>query len=205
MWKTRYRNIYKTSNPNLIITAVQCFPNIVYTLDKAISYYKVKELQQDPTYLEIEALYNVHDSGRDFIPLYFEDDCPKLGRLKDLGKGWFWCIGYRSPHLEIGEYSRKLNLPNQAVYRTLMQYSFQKLQGLHSIYLFENCVRQYVCQHFENATEFQNKKLFKAMSNSKLRMLYNVLERELKYEVCWEFVSEMYNRDIYEFIFNEFD
>ena len=93
-WRNRYK-IYKTSDPRLVITAVCSFPNIYDTLEKCIEYYKIKRIQEDLIFREIYSDYEFQH-GCDFIPIYFEDECPKLqklAKLKDLGKGWFWCIG----------------------------------------------------------------------------------------------------------------
>ena len=47
MWKSRYKSIYKTDDPQLVITAVQSFPNIYDTLEKNIDYYNIKKLKED--------------------------------------------------------------------------------------------------------------------------------------------------------------
>lgn len=203
MWKNRYK-IYRTLKPEFIITAVKSFPNIVDTVDKAISYYKVKELQSDETLLNIYSLYNLFD-GRDFIPLYFEDDVPKLKKLKPISPGMFWCIGYMSPYLKLqdNKYTREMQIPSHIELKEFLVYAFsKKLDDIYIRFLFDMCIHKYIYEQTTSYfTQNQKHRLFQLIQNTKMYFPYND-----KYNLndCIDFIEAMYTRNIYEFIFNEF-
>lgn len=203
MWKTRYKNTYKTSNPNLIITAVCAFPNIQDSLEKAIEYYGVKDLQKDQMLLEIKADYGYHN-GRYFIPLYFSDDIPKLGKLKDLGKGFFWCIGYQSPNvIRNSEYSSTYSMPSHKQYKIWLEYWIHTryIGQYDSIanFLFEQCIKAYV---YENSKEFDEElkhRRFDVIANHNLRFKPTENSQDML-----KFIDKMYITNWYEFVFKEF-
>ena len=203
-WKSRYKNVYKTSNPRLVITAVSSFPNIYDTVEKCIEYYRVKELQKDPNLLFIESLYELFH-GRDFIPLYFEDDCPKLKKLRTdhLSKGMFWCIAYINPCLR-KEWGGKIETPSFTKYLELFKYSLDFLNGYLWEFLFENCVEKYIYEQTENWTDYQKSRRFQLICNSSLNFLRHTAEYHPDKNKCLEFIENLYERNIYEIIVNEY-
>lgn len=207
MWKTRYKHQYKTTDPNLIITAVCSFPNMIDTLEKAIVDYKVKELQKDSTYLQIESDYWFHH-GRNFLPLYFEDDVPKLAKLQKvnpLGKGYFWCIGYRNPNFTEIHYSGsgRFNPPPFQQYEEWLRYWLKtyyagKHDGI-AKHLFEQCVRRFVFSKSKDLPERLQSRTFDLVSNKNL--VFDYPEDPNDY---LKFLDEMYVMNWYEFVFKSF-
>ena len=212
MWRNRLDREFKTNNPNLIITAVLAFPNFNNTLEEILKYYHAKENQADYVRLHIESLYNFY-SGRDFTPLYFEDTHPQLGRLPNIGKGWFWCIGYVPTIFEErNKYSRKVILPTHLQYKELLEYSINNLNGYCADYLFKNCVHNYVYEKTKYFNDEQKHRRFQIIENTDLIFLdgkksfdgrTNTSNKPSLNEYL-EFIDGMYERDIYEFMFNEY-
>ena len=205
-WKSRYKNVYKTSNPRLVITAVSSFPNIYDTVEKCIEYYRVKELQKDPNLLFIESLYELFH-GRDFIPLYFEDDCPKLKKLRTdhLSKGMFWCVGYVNSSLtKSTEYSSTITTPSHTKYLELLKYSLDFLDGYLWEFLFEECVQKYVYEKTKDWTDLQKSRKFQLICNSNLIFLRHTAEYHPDKSKCLEFIEGLYERNIYEIMVNEY-
>jgi hypothetical protein len=204
-WRLRYKNIYKTSHPCYVIAAVSSFPNLYDTLEKNIEYYDVKNLQSNPMELQIQSLFYLLEGGRDFIPIYFSDDVPKLEKLDTsrLSKGMFWCIGYRNPVLMLSNSHRELVLPTHREFKELLEYSLDHMNGRYCEFLFKYCIDQYVYKETENWTELQKSRRFKLICNTTLNFLNIKREKYDKNEVL-EFIDNMYKRDIYEFIVNEY-
>ena len=204
MWKSRYKNLFKTSNPNLIITGVKSFPNIIDTVEKAIVDYKVKEFQKDPLLLEIESLFWL-ENGRDFIPLYFEDDCPKLKNLKPFKeKGMFWCVGYINPAVTSrNAWGRSITLPTHDRFKDLLEYAVKTNNNCWK-YLFEQCITQYVYEKTKNWADVQKQRRFKFICNTGLHVMNASVNKYPTPDMCMPFIENMYKRDIYEFIFNEY-
>lgn len=210
MWKTRYKNTYKTSKPNLIITAVCSFPNLVDTLEKAIPYYKVKELQNDSKFLDIMSDF-YFNNGCDFLPLYFEDDVPKLAKLQKLnplGKGYFWCIGYQCPYLFENKNRREYIGPSYTQYRESLAYWLENFHTTGSgvtSFLFEKCVTSWVYENSKDLPEIYSSRRFQVVANKQIRMqddkpYCNFLEKN-QYT---DYLDKMEVTNWYEFIFKAF-
>ncbi len=197
MWLNRYK-IYKTRNPELIITCVRSFPNLVYTIDKAKKYYKIDILKDNIELFNIYSLYNLIDGGVNFLPICFEDECIKLQNLKNVvnpGKGWFWCIGRMSPYLIQDTYIREIKLPDHITLKKMLIYSIDKVEDTITEFLFNLCVKKFIYENTDNFDSAQCQTRFKLIENTKLKT-------NSKHYL--EFIHEMENRNIYEFMFNEF-
>lgn len=206
MWRTRYKNKFKTSNPRLIITAVQSFPNMTDTVEKAIIEYNVKALQKDPVLLEITSLFWM-DHGCNFIPLYFQDDCPKLAKLPKLeAKSMFWCVGYQhEAYYRISEHASRITHPGHKKYRELLEYTLDKdVNSSVWQYLFKSAVDQYVNEQTKDWTPEQKSRRFKFICNTDLKFLRVSVDYQPDRGSAMKFLDDMYTRDIYEFIFNEY-
>lgn len=199
-WKSIYKNIYKTSNPNLFISAVSSFPNIVDTVEKAIIDYDVKKLQKDSTYLKLEALYQLLN-GRNIIPLYFEDDCPKLKRLPTLEKGMFWCILYKSEYYtKKSKYSSQISMPSYIELKQLLTYSENNLEKKYNYFLFPHIVKQYIYDNSKNWSDIEKSRRFQLIENS---TLLNI-DYDTTYNEMVDYIKNMESMNIYEFIFKSF-
>lgn len=203
-WGGRYK-IYKTSNPNLIITAVCAFPNVYNTLEKVIDYYGVKALQKDPLLLDIHSEYE-HASGRSFIPLYFADDCPKLARLQELtpvGKSFFWCIAYTNPHVETirRDAAFMYRQPSHQWFKTRFLYWLENFhfEGSNiTTHLFRSTVDTWMYEQTAHFSDKEKSRRFQLTANS-----YLVHEcKEPKDYI--DFVDQMYKTDIYRFMFEAY-
>lgn len=206
MWKQRYNKIFKTSKPNLVITSVCAFPNLQDTLEKAVEYYGVKQLQKDQTLLEIKADFHCNH-GCDFIPLYFQDDIPKLAKLEKInprGKGFFWCIAYQSPNLiRHSEFSSTYNMPSHKQYKVWLEYWINKhYKGQHDSianFLFRQCVKAYVYEQSNNFSEELKDRRFDVIANCNLRFKPTENAKDML-----DFIDKMYITNWYEFVFKEF-
>lgn len=206
MWNRRYRKIYKTSDENLIITAVCSFPNINDTLEKAIDYYRVKELQKSPKYLEIMSDYQQHD-GRFFIPIYFEDQVPKLAKLQKLnpiGKGWFWCIGYKNSNVTRGRNDcNTYYSPSYKWYKSRLKIWLKEYYTPHSSvtsHLFHQAIKMWIYENTEHFSDEEKNRRFKLIENSNL----SIDEYHLSPEDYLIYLCAMENSNIYEFMFKTF-
>lgn len=216
MWRERYVKEFKYSQPNMFITAVCAFPNMHDTVDKVKEYYQVEENQKDPIRMEICALGNIN-AGRNFIPLYFEDQEPKLLDFKiaeDFGykKGWFWCVAYRSP-CYIQHYSKSgeetgasINYPKHKVWREYLEHSLSNLNGYCSEFLFTEAVMHWIYEQTAHWGQRDKSRRFQLIQNTSLECLScnQFCFYKLEKERYIEFLDNMYERDIYEFIFHEF-
>ena len=211
MWKTRYKRKFKTNNPELIITAVRAFPNIQDTVEKAAIYYQTALNQQFPLRKEISSLLNI-EHGCDFIPLYLSDTCPRLANLPFIDKGWFWCIGYQNKCQTFhNEYSRSITYPTHEKYMLLLNYYLSHKEETqmgehHGEYLFTKAVNQFVYENTKGFTEFQNQKRSRVMNSDSLVCLSpNRDQSKTKESDYLPFIEKMYKRDMYEFMFNEYN
>lgn len=201
MWSRRYR-IYKTDNPQLIITAVQSYPNMINTLDKAVKFFKTNELQSDSKLLEIVSLHGLLRSGCNFTVLHLADTCPKLNNLKNVGDSWFWCIGYINPAYNV-EYRSlnstisKINEPSHARYYELLEYSINNLDGKYCQFLFDRCIINYISEQTRHFTDEDNHIKYRLGT----RVSYDWSEDKICKEGL-QFIDNMYLRNIYELMFN---
>jgi len=199
-WKSIYKNVYKTSNPNLFISAVCSFPNIVDTVEKAIVDYEVKQLQKDPIHLKLQALYNIYN-GRRYTPLYFEDDCSKLKNLPYINKGYFWCILYKSEYLTIkSQHSSQISRPSYEELLELLDYSHNNLKGKYNQFLFHHIINSYIYSKTEFFNEKEKSRRFQLIENSSLIGI----NHKTTYEEMKEYIKNMNLMNIYEFIFKAF-
>lgn len=199
-WKSIYKNIYKTSNPNLFISAVCSFPNIIDTVEKAIVDYNVKALQKDNIHLKLEALYQLYN-GRNYIPLYFEDDCPKLKRLPNLTKGMFWCILYKSEYYtKKNTFSSILSLPSFDELVELLTYSENNLKSIYNYFLFKHLVKQYIYENTKDFTDKEKHRRFCIIENSSL---VNI-DYDISYNEMIDYITKMKSMNIYEFMFKAY-
>lgn len=203
-WKWRYKNLFKTSNPNLIITAIQSFPNLYNTIEKNVELFKTKELQSDSKLLEIMSLHGLLVEGNGFIPLYFEDDCPKLSKLRNLKPkderkyDWFWCICYVYPGYEgLGKGVSKINLPKHQRFCELLEYSIKELDGRYCEFLFNWSIKTYISEQTRNFNEVERYNHYKLGSEVLFDWRYDKIKSE-----GLEFIDNMYSRNIYELMFN---
>ena len=204
MWRTRGK-IYKTRNPNLIITQVCNFPNINDTLEKNIKHYNLEKIQKDDTYRDIIAHCELAYGGCDFIVYALQDTVPKLANLKPHGKGWFWCIGYVSPTLQnaanaLNKPSKRINQPNfNGLYEWLKYYKDNHGDSYHYIYgqkLFLDALHLYI---YDNKPEqVDSHRIFNLIQRSNFVKNFETLTEAL------EHLDNLPNRDWYEIIVNDF-
>jgi hypothetical protein len=209
MWKNRYK-IYKTSDPNLLITAVRAFPNIEDTIEKANKYYEIDAVAKDEKYREIYAYMNLLHWGRDFIPIAFADRIPKLQKLQNLNpidKSYFWCVGYVSPYLKGGAASinkpaRSIDLPSFDTMLDWFKYHVKNYNSASSSIntnLFEDALRKYIS---ENSPEkLDPSRRFNLMYNNATIISFN---RDMKTEDMINHLENLKNRDFYEILVNDF-
>lgn len=206
MWNRVYDKVYKTSDSDLIITAVCSFPNINDTLEKVIEFYKVKQLQQSKKYLEIMSDFE-HENGRYFVPLYFEDQVPKLAKLqklKPIGKGWFWCVGYKNPNLTIkGKHACSFLTPPYKWYKSRLKIWLKEYHTEYSSvtsHLFKQAIKMWI---YENTKDFSGKeknRRFKLIENSNL----SIDEYKFSPEDYLIYLRAMEQANVYEFMFKSF-
>lgn len=216
MWSFRNNNVYKTSNDKYVITAVCSFPNINDTLEKVVDYYRVKTMQKDKKYLEIMSEYYFYN-GANFLPLYFEDDCPKLKKLQALqpkGKGWFWCIGYTHDNYWFSE--KRIGTFKLKTFEEIYDMFVYWLENYHFEYssitkwFFEQCVKLYVYKTSPDFDNLLNKRRFDVIENKSLRCITKYIQNDYKEIDVKEkadyiqFIEKMKTRNWYEFVFSEF-
>lgn len=208
MWKSRYNNSYKTSDPNLIITSVCSFPNLIDTIEKAVEYYNVKEFQKDKTLLDIISEFWFHN-GNDFIPLYFADDIPKLNKLQELkpiNKGFFWCICYQNPYFNPVKHS--YSSPSHKQYREWLEYWMDNYHKEHSSitsHLFKQCVYTWIYENSKDFSESMKSRRFDMIANKRLEVQSGSYDTMLSTkEQMINYIEEMYNTNLFEFIFKAF-
>lgn len=216
-WKTRYKNIYSTSDKNLIITAVQSFPNLYDTVEKSNEYYEIENVNKDLLYRDLLSFYYLMN-GNDFIPIAFEDKCPRLKNLANInpiGKSFFWCIGYISPYLTNGisgirgTNGKKISIPDFEILVNWLDYHIKNyVSDKHSTinqFLFKQALIKYVNEYLEKNIITKNKidngRLFDLIYNKKTVINFN---NELKVEHWVEYLQDLTYRDIYEIIVNDF-
>ena len=207
-----YQYTYKTSNPNLRIACVTAFPNIQDTLEKVIEYYEVKKLQRDPLLLDIYSDYYSQHGNR-FIPLYFEDDCPKLAKLEAVnprGKGSFWCIGYFCPHVtQTSQHTSKYDMPSHEWYRNRLDHWMDNYHEKYSSitkFLFKCAVKKWIYDETENFSDEMKSRRFQLIENSSFRPSLSIIENDhfQTKKGMFDFLDEMYKTNIYEFIYKQF-
>ena len=214
MWKTRYNNIYKCKDPNLVITSVCAFPNVEDTIDKCNSYYKIDSLNNDLVYRELIAYIELTRGGRDFIPIAFSDKVPKLNKLQELkpvGKSYFWCIGYVSKYLKGG--SKSINAPYRSIdeptFETLFTWFKHHVKNYNdsdSITtnhdLHKKCLIKYIYDYIDNNNVNVNRsRVFQLIQNSRI----NIQDDRKTTTYHWiDHIENLKNRDIYEIIVNDF-
>ncbi len=188
-WNSQYKNKYKCKDPNLIITAVQAFPNMVNTVEKCNEFYKIDLVSKDLFYREIYAYLQYRHAGRDFIPIAFEDKVPKLKKLKNIGNSYFWCIAYKSDNRYI-DYSTAI--------KYLKHYSsyHNDISNVFNQNLVADALRAYVR---ENGKDLNYDRKFNLIYNNNITIIKdNTVEDWIKH------LEDLPNRNIYEIIFNEF-
>lgn len=214
MWRKRYNKEFKYPEKNMFITAIQTFPNMHTTVQHMKDYFKVEENQKDHIRREIDAMTSL-DNGRNFIPVMFEDQEPKLldfKEIEDFGgeKGWFWCVAYRTPCVTIrNEHSSSIMYPSHKEFREYLEYSLSNLNGMDAEWLFEQCVKKWVYEQTSHFTDEAKSRRFYHIENTGLMSLSHQRHRfchdsRLPKERYLQFLDLMYQRDIYEFMFNEF-
>jgi hypothetical protein len=209
MWHTR-KQIYLTSNPNFLITAVQYFPNINKTVEDYKENNNIALIQKDEKYRDILAYYHMRHTGRDFIPLYFGDDNPKLGKLDKLypqGHSFFWCIGYVSDYVENKAKalllpSKRISTPRFNVLLDWLEYHSTNFNDSVSSNinkkLAEDCLRRWVTDHSEGKVE--SDRLFKLIYNCS-----TIFDREDLSVKDWiKHLETLPKRYFHEIIVNDF-
>lgn len=208
MWKNIYKNIYKTSNPDLFITSVCAFPNIHTTIEKVNEYYDIDKIHNDPLYLNIYSDY-CFDAGRKYIPVCFEDKLPKLSKLKasnPIGKGFFWCVVYKNPSYDSKKWT--YNTPSHAWYREMLEHWLNNYHVEHSSitkHLFEQSVKTWVYENSKNLNEHEKHRRFKFIENSRLVFLDRMGDQpQLTKEDYLGYLDDMYKTNWYEFVFKSY-
>lgn len=209
-WKNRYK-IYKTSDPNLLITAVCSFPNIYDTIEKVNEYYDIEKIQNSELYKEIYAYYNLVHSGRDFIPVAFADRIPKLNnlqRVNPLGKGYFWCVGYVSKSLiggasSINKHAKSITTPNFETLLSWLKYHSENISNSTSSNvnraLFNDALRKYIIEN--NPAKLDGSRRFDLIYNCNTIADIN---RDLTTADWVAHLEGLKNRNLYEIIVNDF-
>jgi len=216
-WKVRYKNIYSTNDKNLLITAVQSFPNLYDTVEKCNEYYEIEKVNNDLLYRDLLSFYHLMN-GNDFIPISFEDRCPKLKNLSNInpvGKSFFWCIGYISPYLLNGiegirgNCGKKISLPDFEILINWLDYHIKNyVSDEHSTinrFLFKQSLIKYVNEYLDKniitKNRIGNDRLFDLIYNKKTIIDF---DRDLKTDYWVEYLQDLTYRDIYEIIVNDF-
>jgi len=209
MWKNIYKKIYKTSNPNLFITAVCAFPNIHTNVEKVNDYYEIEKIQNDPLYLSIYSDY-CFSVGRNYIPVCFEDRLPKLAKLqalKPIEKGFFWCVVYKSPFYDSN--NNTYNTPSNKWYREMLEHWLNNYHVEHSSitnHLFEQSVQTWIYENSKEFNEHEKHRRFKFIENSTLVFLDRKGDQpKLTKEDYLEYLDNMYKTNWYEFVFKAFN
>jgi hypothetical protein len=210
MWHFRGK-IFLTKDPNYIITNVCYFPNINTTYQLYKEDNQVGVIQKDEKYRELMAYYELVSGGHNFIPIYLEDDCPKLGELQKkypLKRSFYWCIGYVSSYLENGSKSllqggHKVNEPSlETLLDWLEYYSSNYVDSIHS------CVNQLFANNYLRQYIYLKTKDDEKLSNRRFKLIYNCStvfdDRELTIKDWINHLKNLSNRDIYEILVNDF-
>ena len=210
MWHLRGR-IFTTKDPNLIITAVQYFPNINTDYKIYQENNNVKQIQEDLIYRELMAYYYLVHGGRDFIPLYFEDKCPKLAILQNkypLQKSMFWCIGYVSNSLQntskaLLRPSKSINTPDLNTLLAWLKYYCKNYSdnigsGINRA-LAEDYLRKYVIDNSKDIVDYSRR----------FSLIYNcstifTINRDYTVNDWINHLENLPNRSIYEIMINDF-
>ena len=213
MWKSRYIRRYKTSDPNLIITAVCAFPNIQNTLEKAKEYYEIDKTSKDEKYRDILAYYHLVHGGNEFIPIALSDTVPKLEKLQKLtpiDKSYFWCIAYVSPCLEgaadsVGKQSNSIKSPSYDVLLDWLKHFVTNYDSSEyssvSRKLFNDALRKYINDYAPSKLHYHRK--FDMIYNNSTFIEFTE-NRNLTPNDWVAHLENLLNRDIYEIITNDF-
>jgi hypothetical protein len=207
MYRFIHEKVYKTSDPELFIIAVKSWSRVITVAD-AIKEYNVIENQKHPARLKINHLLNLEgNSIQRFIPLYFENDVPKLKNLPKLDEGFIWCIAHKNPFITkwVDGHARQITPPPHKEYLRLLKYSLEELNNYGAEHLFEKVVQSHVIKKTDFFDDLQKSQRFKMIFNTTLKVLYpRKYEDKIKPEQYLDFIEKMYDRNIYEFMFNEY-
>lgn len=207
MWKLRYK-YYLTKDPQYVITAVSTIKSQNY-FENLNKFYQIEELQNDPIYKELYT-YSLLVDGYDFIPIAFSDKIPKLNNLPKIESflEMHWCIGYISPYFvgqnrNIHSWKREIINPGYTVLLNwLKHHVYNYTNSQHNSInqnLASECLRAYISENINTITISQQRR-FKLIYNNKILML----NTEDPY--YWiKHLENLYNRDLYEIIVNDFE
>lgn len=191
MYNLRYKNIYRTNNPNLVISAVQYFPKMNNSVEKISQFIGTEKYANNLKLAEIVATYENYYGGHDFVPIHFANTCPKLEKLQKYIKteNMFVCIGYIS-----------LVYPSHIKFKEYVEYYPFDIDSTIWKWLFKQCILSYIHEQTSNWDIETKEHLFNLVGNSYIKFLS---DKSLTKEKAMQFINNMYDRNIYEFIINE--
>ena len=133
--------MYRTNDPNLIISAVQYFPKMNNSVEKISQFIGTEKFAKDLKLTEIVATYENYYGGHDFVPIHFANTCPKLEKLQKYikTKNMFVCIGYIS-----------LVYPSHVKFKEYVEYYPFDIDSNIWKWLFKQCILSYIHEQTSN-------------------------------------------------------
>lgn len=203
MYKLRSKHIFKTRNPNLVISAIQFFPNINNTVEKMVAVNNTVALRNDPMLLHITAIYTQFNHGEEFVPIHFIDTCPKLEKFQKYitTKSMFACIGYRYTGYPLSHEKSPIIVPTYLEYKKYLSYLCDSSDELMWKWFFVECVKQYIYEKTKHLSEELRHRRFYVIENKKMPIIWS---NNFSKKDSLDFIDNMHNRNIYELMFTEF-
>jgi len=194
---------YQTSDPSLIVYSKY------NSMRNLVEYERQLKLFTDPKLLEFKSLRErwSYSSERMFVDICTENDIP---RLKDLRKYFpkleddqILILAYKNLDLHDGNYGTKY-YNSDKIFELLQDAILTNRDESDILFLFEKCIERYVYEKTDKFSDRAKSKRFNLICNTSLRSSQWDSEVRKDHKKMIGFIKTMKKRNIYEFMFNEY-